>query len=64
MGRMFNYPELLLIALFVIVPPLFGLLWHSSTIGLLLRMLLGLPAAFLIWLAIIFLFVWPRYRNR
>ena len=60
---MFNHPELLLIALLVVMPPLFGFLWKSTTIGLLLRMLLGLPAAFVIWLVIIFVFVWPRYRN-
>jgi len=64
MSRMFNHPELLLIALFIIVPPLFGLLWHSSsTIGFLLKWLLGFPVAFLIWLVIVFLFVWPSYRK-
>lgn len=63
MRRIWSYPELLLIALFLVVPPVLVFSWRGNTVPILVKLLLGYGIAFAIWLIIILLVVWPRYRR-
>ena len=63
MLRLHRYPELLFIVLVMIAPFPFAILWNSTSLGFFARLLLGMAAGLAVWLAVIFLIVWPRYRN-
>ena len=66
--RMYAYPELLFILLVNVLPIPAALVWaskaHSLTLG---GFLWCLPcctgAGVVLWLLVIFLIVWPRYRH-
>ena len=63
MGRIWKYPELLFIALVVFAPFPVAFLWSNSSLSFLLRLFLGATAGLVIWLVVIVLIVWPRYRS-
>ena len=63
MGRLFNYPELLFILLVIVLPFPAAFLWSHGGLGFLARLLSGMAAGLLIWLLVIFLIVWPRFRH-
>ncbi len=63
LGRMFNHPELLFILLVAVLPLPVAFLWSTSGLGFLARLLAAMAAGLLIWLLVIVLIVWPRYRH-
>ncbi len=63
MVRFWKYPELLFIALVVVAPFPVAFLWSHSSLSFLLRLGLSAAAGFGVWMAIIVMFVRPRYRG-
>jgi len=63
MSRIFKDPELLLVALVVLAPLIFALLWRANLLSFWLKLLMGTGAGLAVWLVIIFLIVRPQYRN-
>jgi hypothetical protein len=61
--RVFNYPELLFIALVIVAPIPIALLTSGSSHGFLVRLLSAMVGGFIVWLIVILLIVWPRYRH-
>lgn len=63
MGRIFKHPELLFLVLVIAAPFPAARLWSGGTHPFWVRLLLAMSAGVMIWLAIILVFVWPRYRS-
>ena len=66
--RMFSYPELLFIALVNIAPLAIAAVWTyewhcCNPWGFLGRWVFSMLVGFGLWLAIILLIVWPRFRH-
>ena len=60
---MFSYPELLFILLVMVLPMPVAFFLSATGGGFLVRYLIGMAAGFVVWLRIIFLIVWPKFRD-
>jgi hypothetical protein len=47
----------------IVLPLPVAFLWSAGGLGFAARLLAGVGVAFLIWLLVIVLVVWPRYRH-
>lgn len=61
--RVFSYPELLFILLVNIVPIPVAFFWSHSASGFLLKLVISMAGGFVVWLLVILLVVWPKFRD-
>ena len=61
--RWYSYPELLFILLVNILPLPVAFFWARTANGFLVKLLISMVGGFVIWLVIVLLVVWPRFRN-
>jgi hypothetical protein len=59
---MFSYPELLFILIVMALPMPIAFHYAHSGLGFLLNYVIGMVAGLVVWLAIIFLIVWPKFK--
>ena len=60
---MFSYPELLFILLVNIAPVPVAFFWSASGPGFLVKLVIAMAGGFVLWLLVILLIVWPRFRD-
>ena len=59
---MFRHPELLFILIVMVLPIPVAVYFAHGWLDFLLKDLLGMAAGLIVWLGIIFLVVWPKFK--